>query len=79
MLESHKPPTLDELVERKRLMWKTAILRLSIVAWAEATPGVVLTESGPALEQQVETPPLSHSRLTKRPRAATRDERRLPN
>ncbi len=74
MLESHKPPTLDELVERKRLMWKTAILRLSIVAWAEATPGVVLTESGPALEQQVETPttePQSIDEKDPEPRHAT--------
>jgi len=59
MLEEYKPPTLSELVERKRLMWKTAILRPSIAAWAEATPGVVLVESGPELEQQVAPPTLS--------------------
>jgi len=74
MLESLEPPTLSELVERKRLMWKTAILRPSIAAWAEATPGVVLGESGPQLEPQVETPttkPQSIDEKDLTPRQAT--------
>jgi len=74
MLEEPKPSTLFELVERKRLMWKTAILRPSIAAWAEATPGVVLTDSGPELEQQVETPtsePQSIDEKDLTPRQAT--------
>jgi len=74
MLEELEPPTLSELVERKRLMWKTTILRPSIAAWAEATPGVVLGELGPELEQQVDTPttePQSIDEKDLTPRQAT--------
>lgn len=42
-------PTLAELVERKRQMWKTEALRPSITAWTEKTEGVILTADGPAL------------------------------
>ncbi len=50
MLEEHKPGTLEELVERKRLMWQNApLLRSIIEAWIEQTPGVIRTDNGPAL------------------------------
>jgi hypothetical protein len=51
MLEEHKPGTLEELVERKRLIWQNAPnLRSIIEAWIEQTPGVIRTDDGPALE-----------------------------
>jgi hypothetical protein len=50
MLEEHKPGTLEELVERKRLMWQNAPnLRSIIEAWIGQTPGVIRTQDGPAL------------------------------
>jgi hypothetical protein len=50
MLEEHKPGTLEELVERKRLMWQNApLLRSIIEAWIEQTPGVIRTQDGPVL------------------------------
>ncbi len=50
MLEEHKPGTLEQLVERKRLMWQNApLLRSIIEAWIEQTPGVIKTDDGPAL------------------------------
>lgn len=49
MLEEHQPATLEELIERKRLMWQNApLLRSQVVAWVEQTPGVVMTDDGPA-------------------------------
>lgn len=52
--QEHKPVSLAELVERKRQSWKVAILRPSIEAWAKETPGVVITDSGPVLEDGYE-------------------------
>ena len=50
MLEEHKPPTLEQLVERKRLMWQNAsILRPGVEAWVQQTNGVIMTHDGPAL------------------------------
>ncbi|MBA2749948.1 MAG: hypothetical protein H0U45_14780 [Tatlockia sp.] len=50
MLEEHKPGTLEQLIERKRLMWQNAPnLRSLIEAWIEQTPGVIRTDDGPAL------------------------------
>jgi len=50
MLSTPKPSTLEELVERKRAMWRHApILRSSIEAWVEQTRGLVMTHDGPAL------------------------------
>lgn len=50
MLEEHKPGTLEQLIERKRLMWQNAPnLRSIIEAWIEQTPGVIRTQDGPAL------------------------------
>jgi hypothetical protein len=49
MLEEHKPGTLEQLIERKRLMWQNAPnLRSLIEAWIEQTPGVIRTDDGPA-------------------------------
>jgi hypothetical protein len=57
MLEEHTPPTLEELVERKRLMWQNApILRSQVAAWVEQTPGVVMTDDGPALADATAQP-----------------------
>ena len=50
MLEAPLPSTLEELVERKRHLWKYApIMRPSIRVWAEQAPGVMLGEDGPEL------------------------------
>lgn len=50
MLEEHQPATLEQLIERKRLMWQNApLLRSQVVAWVEQTPGVIMTDDGPAL------------------------------
>lgn len=49
MLEEHKPATLEELIERKRAVWRNApVLRSQVEAWVEQTPGVVMTDNGPA-------------------------------
>ncbi len=57
MLEEHKPGTLEELVERKRLMWQNAPnLRSIIEAWIEQTPGVIRTQDGPALADATAQP-----------------------
>lgn len=49
MLSDPRPSTLEELVERKRSMWQNApVLRPSIEAWVEQTPGVIMTHDGPA-------------------------------
>jgi len=49
MLEAPRPSTLEELVERKRSLWRHApVLRDSIEAWVEQTRGVVMTHDGPA-------------------------------
>jgi len=53
--EKRQPPTLAELVELKRQAWKVPILRPTIEAWVKATPGVILTDSGPALEAGYES------------------------
>ncbi|PSB02771.1 hypothetical protein [Merismopedia glauca] len=45
-------PTLEELVERKRCQWQDApLLRSSIAQWAKETEGVILTDTGPVLEE----------------------------
>ncbi len=57
MLEEHKPGTLEQLIERKRLMWQNAPnLRSLIEAWIEQTPGVIRTQDGPALADATEQP-----------------------
>ena len=57
MLEDPLPPTLEQLVERKRLMWRNApVLRSSIEAWVKQTPGVMMTADGPALESATNQP-----------------------
>ena len=57
MLKAPTPPTLEELVERKRTAWhKAIILRPSIEAWVEQTPGVIMTHDGPALAAPTNTP-----------------------
>lgn len=48
--EKPPTPTLAELVERKRQVWKVALLRPFIETWAKVTPGVMLTSSGPVVE-----------------------------
>jgi len=60
MLEEPLPSTLEELVERKRHLWKYApIMRQSIRVWAEQTPGVIMGEDGPelAVPQALSTQP----------------------
>jgi hypothetical protein len=50
MLEAPKPPSLEELVAHKRVVWQKAIiLRPSISAWVEQTAGVIMTPNGPVL------------------------------
>lgn len=62
MLEEHKPGTLEQLIERKRLMWQNApLLRSIIEAWIEQTPGVIRTDDGPALANATAKP--SHQDL----------------
>ncbi|PSB26933.1 hypothetical protein [Chlorogloea sp. CCALA 695] len=62
MLEEHKPGTLEQLIERKRLMWQNApLLRSLIEAWIEQTPGVIRTDDGPALADATAQP--SHQDL----------------
>jgi hypothetical protein len=62
MLEEHKPGTLEQLIERKRLMWQNApFLRSIIEAWIEQTPGVIRTDDGPALANATAQP--SHQDL----------------
>ena len=62
MLEEHKPGTLEQLIERKRLMWRNApLLRSLIEAWIEQTPGVIRTDDGPALADATAQP--SHQDL----------------
>ena len=57
MLEEHQPATLEQLIERKRLMWQNApILRSQVAAWVEQTPGVVMTDDGPALADATAQP-----------------------
>lgn len=57
MLLDPTPPTLEELVERKRTAWhKAIILRPSIEAWVEQTQGVIMTHDGPALAAPTNTP-----------------------
>ncbi len=57
MLEEHKPGTLEQLIERKRLMWQNApLLRSLIEAWIEQTPGVIRTDDGPALADATAQP-----------------------
>jgi len=57
MLSEPKPSTLEELVERKRAMWRHAcVLRPSIKAWVEQTPGVIMTDDGPALADATNAP-----------------------
>ena len=57
MLEEHKPGTLEQLVERKRLVWRNAPnLRSIIEAWIEQTPGVIRTDDGPALAESTAQP-----------------------
>ncbi len=57
MLEEHKPGTLEQLIERKRLMWQNAPnLRSLIEAWIEQTPGVIRTDDGPALADATAQP-----------------------
>lgn len=60
MLESHKPPTLEQVVERKRLMWQNAsILRPGVEAWVQQTNGVIMTHDGPVLADTANTPSFS--------------------
>lgn len=57
MLEEQKPPTLEQLVERKRLMWQNAsILRPGVEAWVQQTPGVIMTPDGPVLADATNAP-----------------------
>ena len=57
MLEAPTPPTFEELVERKRTVWRNArTLRPSIEAWVEQTQGVIMTHDGPALAAPTNTP-----------------------
>ncbi len=57
MIEEHKPGTLEQLIERKRLMWQNAPnLRSLIEAWIEQTPGVIRTDDGPALADATAQP-----------------------
>jgi hypothetical protein len=57
MLEDPLPPTLEQLVERKRAAWQTAnILRPGIEAWVQQTPGVIMTPDGPALADATNVP-----------------------
>jgi hypothetical protein len=57
MLEDPLPPTLEQLVERKRAAWRNAsILRPSIEAWVQQTNGVIMTPLGPALADATNLP-----------------------
>lgn len=57
MLEDPLPPTLEQLVERKRLMWQNAsILRPGVEAWVQQTNGVIMTPDGPALADVTNAP-----------------------
>lgn len=57
MLSAPKPPTLEELIEIKRVAWRNApILRSNIEAWVKQTRGVVMTADGPALESTTNQP-----------------------
>lgn len=53
-LEPLNPPTLEELLERKRSLWQNApIMRPSIEAWVNMTDGVAMGEDGPVLDELV--------------------------
>jgi hypothetical protein len=57
MLEEHNPPTFEQVVERKRLMWQNAsILRPGVEAWVQQTKGVIMTHDGPALADAINAP-----------------------
>jgi len=57
MLTQPIPPTLEQLVEQKRVAWQNAIvLRPSIKTWVEQTQGVIMTPDGPALADAADTP-----------------------
>jgi hypothetical protein len=48
MVEPPKASTLEEMVERKRHLWKHApIMRQNIKVWAEETPGIIIGPDGP--------------------------------
>lgn len=66
MLTQPIPPTLEQLVEQKRVAWQNAIvLRPNIKAWVEQTQGVIMTPDGPALADAADT----HSQTDKEPNA----------
>ncbi|MEM7713254.1 MAG: hypothetical protein AAF349_06675 [Cyanobacteria bacterium P01_A01_bin.68] len=46
---------LQQTLARKQAQWNAPILRDRVRRWAESTPGVVITESGPQLETAIET------------------------
>ncbi|WP_414624966.1 hypothetical protein [Calothrix sp. CCY 0018] len=46
---------LQQTLARKQAQWNAPLLRDRIRSWAESTPGVVITESGPQLETAIET------------------------
>lgn len=53
-LPKAEEPTLAELVEQKRLLWKNApITRAIIKKWAEETDGVELGEDGPVFKTDI--------------------------
>ncbi len=57
ILEDPLPPTLEQLVERKRAAWQNAnILRPDIEAWVQQTPSVIMTPVGPALADATNAP-----------------------
>ena len=46
---------LQQTLARKQAQWNAPLLRDRVRRWAENTPGVVITESGPQLETAIET------------------------
>ena len=46
---------LQQTLARKQAQWNAPLLRDKVRRWAEQTPGVVITESGPQLETAIET------------------------
>ncbi|MBW4641147.1 MAG: hypothetical protein KME05_23620 [Gloeocapsa sp. UFS-A4-WI-NPMV-4B04] len=60
ILSDPLPPTFEQVVERKRLMWQNAsILRPGVEAWVQQTKGVIMTHDGPAIADNANTPSFS--------------------